>query len=205
MLIITNTMLAMHCPKCGKLEYYQLSMFSFSGGQSFQATCSCGTILVVINKHKNKFYRLQFNCIMCNQKHWMQVPATKMWSQQLMKFYCQQTGLELGCIGSGKEVRKTEFNEDYDLEQLIAEMQQDEYFNNSLIMQQAANYLDDLVAEDAVYCQCGSYAIDANIFPDRIELCCLDCDNINVIYVETEADLQSIRQSEQIKLQHTNR
>jgi hypothetical protein len=39
-----------------------------------------------------------------------------------------------------------------------------------------------------------------DIFPDRLELQCKNCDSLNIIYAETEEDLKVIQQVDKIEL-----
>lgn len=200
MLISTTTMLAMRCPECGKLEFHKLSLFSFSGSRMLEVNCSCGATLMLVTKKKNGTYGLQLPCVICDIRHRRQLSAAIIYSQKITNLYCQETGIELGHIGPEEKVREAVMNYDYDLDKLINQFEGDDYFHNSGIMYQVLNCLHDIAEKNALYCQCGNDSIEVDIFPDRLELHCKECDSINIIYAETEEDLKVIQQVENIEL-----
>jgi hypothetical protein len=200
MLIATSTVFAMRCPECGKLQFNKLSLFAFSGRQVLEVTCSCGTTLLVISKGKNGIYRLQLPCVICEVKHRRQISGANLWSQRLINLYCQETGIELGHIGSEEKVKEAVMSYDYDLETLIEQFEGDDYFNNSNIMYQVINRLHDIAEKNGLSCQCGNDQIDLDIFPDRVELQCKQCNSVNIIYAETEEDLNVISEVDFIEL-----
>src|SRR5690606_21707347 len=138
-------------------------------------------------------------CVICEVKHQRQISGAKLWSQQLINLYCQETGIELGHIGSEEKVKEAVMSYDYDLETLIEQFEGDDYFNNSNIMYQVINRLHDIAEKNALYCQCGNDEIDLDIFPDRVELQCKQCDSVNIIYAETEEDLSVIKKVDYIE------
>ena len=67
-------------------------------------------------------------------------------------------------------------------------------------MYEVLNCLHDIAEPGAVYCQCGNHDVEVDIFPDRLELHCKGCDSVNIIYAETEDDLNVIRKVDTIEL-----
>ncbi|MBM7853757.1 hypothetical protein JOC37_000122 [Desulfohalotomaculum tongense] len=199
MLVGTSTVLAMRCPECGKLEFHKLSVFSFSGQRVLEIRCSCGALLLLARK-KKKNYWLQLPCVICETNHQRQVSGAQMWSQQVINLYCQETGIELGHIGPEEKVREAVQNYDYDLKALVEQFEGDDYFVNCDVMYRAINYLHDIAEAGALYCQCGNDDIEVDIFPDRLELHCRECDSVSIIYAETEEDLKVMEQVEYIEL-----
>ena len=200
MIIPTDTVLAMRCPECGKLEFHTISRFAFSGGRTVEVKCSCGATLLSAQKKTNGFYRLQLPCVICEFRHQRQISGVKLWSGQLINLYCQETGVELGHIGPEDKVREAVQSSDYDLDSLIKQFEEDDYFNNSGIMYEVLNRLHDIAEKNGLYCQCGNDAIDVEIFPERLELYCKECGSVNIIYAETEEDLEVIKKVEYIEL-----
>lgn len=199
MLITTSTVLAMRCSECGKLQFHKLSLFYFSGCRTLEIKCSCGATLSSITKKRGS-YRLQLSCVICEHKHQYQISGSKMWSAQLFNLYCPETGLELGHIGPEEKVEQAVLNSDSDLELLLEQFDGDDYFNNSSIMYQVINRLHDIAEKNGLYCQCGNNYIELEIFPDRVELKCKQCGSVNIIYAETEEDLNVIQGIECIEL-----
>ncbi|MBO8137809.1 MAG: hypothetical protein H0Z40_06710 [Desulfotomaculum sp.] len=199
MLISTSTVLAMRCPECGKLEFHKLSLFSFSGQRVLEIYCSCGALLLLARKKKNDYW-IQLPCVICETKHQRQVSGKKMWSDELINLYCQETGIELGHLGPEKKVREAAHSCDYDIKALVEQFDTDDYFINCDVMYKAINYLNDIAEQKSLYCQCGNDNIEVDIFPDRLELHCKECDSVSIIYAETEEDLKVLEEIEYIEL-----
>ncbi|SFQ98282.1 hypothetical protein [Desulfoscipio geothermicus] len=201
MIIVTDTLLAMRCPECGKLDYHTISRFAFSGCKNVEIKCSCGTVKLNITTKNRKNYWLQVPCVVCETKHLRTFSGKMLWSGEVNYLFCQETGLELGYIGPGEEVRVLALAHEETMEALADELdREDEYFNNSDIMYEVLNSLHDIAEQGALYCQCGNRDVEVDIFPDRLELHCKDCDSVNIIYAETEEDLRVIKEVETIEL-----
>lgn len=200
MLIKSETTLALRCPECGKLEYHHLSRFAFSGVTAVQVKCSCGAVKLVITHKTRHRFKLQVACVLCEGNHTREYSAEKLWSGEVISLQCMDTGYDLGYIGADRQVRELAENVEDELEELLDEFGYDDYFANPDIMGQVMHYLRDIVEKDNLYCQCGNHQIDVDIFPDRLELHCKECDSINIIYAETEDDLKVIQQVDYIEL-----
>lgn len=200
MLIATDALLAMRCPDCGRLELHSFSRFSFSNCRTLRINCSCGTTKMVINtKNKKKFW-LQVSCIICETKHLIILNASSIWSEKVTTVLCEETGLELAYIGLPGKVREAVDGCRDDIKALVDGIDGDNYFNNPEIMYKTLNRLHDIIERGALYCQCGNRKIALDIFPDRLELYCGNCNSVNIIYAENEEDLEVIRQVENIEL-----
>ncbi|MDD4169235.1 MAG: hypothetical protein PHD36_03085, partial [Desulfotomaculaceae bacterium] len=83
---------------------------------------------------------------------------------------------------------------------LLDELESYSYFHNPAIMYEVLDCMYDIANEGELYCQCGDFKIEVDIFPDRLELHCRNCDSINIVYAETEEDLSVIQQIDSIEL-----
>ncbi len=200
MRIDTNAMLAMRCPECGKMGFNNLSRFSFSRGKAFHVTCSCGATKLIVSTKNRTIYWLQVPCVVCETKHLLEVSGKSLWSGVVTCLSCQETDLELGYIGPESKIGEMNYSYEQELEALVKEFGCDSYFHNSKIMYEVLNCLHGIAECGGLYCQCGNYKIEVDIFPDRLELQCKNCDSINIIYAETEEDLKVIQQVEIIEL-----
>lgn len=197
----TEKVLAMRCPKCGRLEFHKLQRFSVRPGQSLNVLCTCGAVKFVISTRNRSDYHLKVACIFCEGYHYHTLSGRAIWaSGGVMDLYCHDTGLELGHIGGEDKVRKIMSGRDRELEMLINEFGSDDFFSSSSIMYEVLQCLHQMAEKDKLYCQCGNNQIEVKIFSDRLELQCGDCGSVNIIYAETEEDLQVIRQVEEIEL-----
>ncbi|MCG8402881.1 MAG: hypothetical protein MJA84_15010 [Firmicutes bacterium] len=201
MIIETGALLAMRCPDCGKLDYHKLSRFEFGLRKKMEINCACGYVKLVVNTRDRKEYVLQFPCVVCESKHLLSISARRFWSSEVNYLFCQETGLELGYLGSEKEVKLLAEAQEENIESLTSEFEgEDRYFNNSEIMYEVLNCLHDIAEQNALYCQCGNLDVEVDIFPDRLELHCRECDSVNIIYAETEDDLRVIKGVDTIEL-----
>jgi hypothetical protein len=197
----TEKILAMHCPECGKLEYHRLQRFAIGSGQGLSLKCSCGAVKLIISTTDRIKYRVKVNCIFCEEYHNQTMSGRHIWSSgKIIDLLCYETGLELGHIGPEESIKRMVSDWERELEILINEFGRDDYFNNSKIMYEVLQCLHRIAEKGTLYCQCGNYQIGVDIFPDRLELQCRDCGSINIIYAETEEDLQVIQQVEEIEL-----
>lgn len=200
MLIATNAVLAMRCPECGKMEIHDFSRFSFAKGKTVHINCSCGATKLIVGTKNHASYWLQVPCVVCETKHLIEVSGKSLWSGGVAFLSCQETDLELGYIGPESKISEMTSIREQELEALVDEFAGDGYFHNPEIMYEVLNCLHDIAERGALYCQCGNHKIEVDIFPDRLELHCKNCDSINIIYAETEEDLKVIQQVETIEL-----
>lgn len=201
MVIITDVLLGMRCPECGKLDYHRLSRFNFSGRKRVEIKCACGAVKLGISTRNRKDYLLQVPCVVCETSHALAISARMLWHGEVAYLYCQETGLDLGYLGPEEDVLVLSAAHEESMEALANEFEkEDEYFHNPEIMYEVLNRLHDIAEQGTLYCQCGNVDVDVDIFPDRLELNCQDCDSINIIYAETEEDLRVIRDTEAIEL-----
>jgi len=198
--IATSAVLAMRCSECGKMEFNDFSRFSFCRGKTVQICCSCGATKLTISTKNLSSYWLQIPCLICDSKHFMEFTGKSLWSGEITCLSCQDTDLELAHIGPESKVAKMATSYEQELETLVDEFGCDDYFHNSEIMYEVLNCLHDIADHGALYCQCGNRKIEVELFPDCLELQCKNCDSVNIIYAETEEDLNVIRQVETIEL-----
>ncbi len=199
MIINTETMLAMRCPKCGKLEFHKLSRFTFSGSNSVELVCTCGATKMIISLKKRGELWFQLSCVVCEAMHLRIISSQSIRQQKVVTFTCQETGLELGYMGPYDKIRQLIQNPK-EVELLFSELTSEDYFNNSDIMHQVLTCINELAEQGLVSCQCGNYNISIDIFPDRLELQCKKCSGTSIIYAETEEDLSIVQQVDELEL-----
>ncbi|HOV79217.1 MAG TPA: hypothetical protein PK728_03860 [Bacillota bacterium] len=198
--VATSTILAIRCHECGKMDFHDFSRFSFAKGESVHVKCTCGATKLIVSTKKYSSYWLQIPCVVCETKHLKEYSGKALWSGDVVCLTCQDTELELGHIGPISKIREMTAGHEQELEALIDEFGCDSFFHNSKIMYEVLNCLHVITERGALYCQCGNYRIEVDIFPDRLELQCKSCGSINIIYAETEEDLKVIQQVETIEL-----
>jgi len=200
MLINTNSIMTMRCPICGIIKYHDLSRFAISKGNPIHINCSCGAAALIISTKNHALYRLQVPCLICETKHQMEFTGKFLWSGEIIRLSCSDTDLELGYIGPEPAVKQIIYNQEQELDALADDMNSEDYFHNPDIMYEVLSCLHEIAEQGDLYCQCGNLEIEVELFPDCLELHCKNCDSINIIYAETEEDLNVIRQVDTIEL-----
>ena len=200
MIVATEFIVAIRCPLCGKLDLHNVSRFSLAGSGSYKINCACGAPKLVIGTKNHQKYWFQIPCVLCETNHLVYYKAKELCSDKVEYLYCTETNVELGFFGSEEKVRGLAENYEYNLESLVDGLGYDDYFFSPEIMFEVLNSLHDVAEEGFLYCECGSYQIEIDIFPDRIELQCKECKTVSTIFAETEEDLKRLKGTKKIEL-----
>lgn len=198
----TETVLAMRCPECGKMGFHKISRFAVGRDNSFKVVCTCGACKATFKSKDGSRYNVSVSCVFCDGSHNRSISGKHLWlgTGAVIELFCLDTGMELAHIGSNDAVRRVAAEQVEGLDDLITEFGNDGYFHNSAVMHEVLKCLHKIADRGMLYCQCGDYQIGVDIFPDRLELHCKNCDSINIIYAETDEDLQVIQQVDEIEL-----
>ncbi len=200
MIVSTIVTVTLRCPSCGKMDFQALSLFSFARKKTIKISCSCGTGLISVGTKDRKNFWLQVDCIMCETKHLFNLKLKQIWSDHVYTVKCDETDVEIGFIGPRDKVRECLKSQDKSLREMAEDLGYVDYFENPEVMYEILDYLYKIVEEGQLYCQCGNYHIAVEIFPDRLELKCDQCNSQGIIYAETDADLETINNSQEIRL-----
>lgn len=201
MLINTQTTLALRCPHCGKLDFYALSRFSCSGGSIAKVNCECGAGLLSVCQKGKGIFRLQVDCVMCETKHVLSYKSVELWNSEVLTIKCESTGVDIGFIGNKDAVLKSVKRVDRSLREIAEELGYDKYFVNADIMYQVLDLLRKMTDEGRMSCGCGSGHVELEVYPDRVELLCPQCDAVGIIFAETVKDLQWVHDMSQVHLE----
>lgn len=200
MLVKTETTLALRCSDCGRSVVQTVSRFALGPERPCEVLCKCGSRLLVVTTKSRKSYWLEANCVVCESTHLYRLTASEFWSREAFYLSCQETGLELGCIGPYERVRNYLHTKEQALEILVEEMGGQNYFRNAEVMLGALTFVHTLAEEGSLYCPCRENRIELEIFPDRIELHCRHCLRMCLLAAETEQDMAKLEQCESLEL-----
>ncbi|SMB86327.1 hypothetical protein SAMN00017405_1145 [Desulfonispora thiosulfatigenes DSM 11270] len=192
MLIKTYITVALHCPECGKLDFHAISRFNVGFDTKVHLKCQCGTALFSMGRGKGNKYTIQLACSMCEDKHYYTYPANLIWKEKLINLYCHETGVESAFLGSRENVRKAVEDFDYNMETMVDDVMDEEFFNNEEIMSKVLEKVRNLINQDKVSCTCGNDDIGLEVNPDRVEIFCEDCGAVTVIFAENIKDLEIV-------------
>ncbi|MGI5838838.1 MAG: hypothetical protein ACOX8W_04180 [bacterium] len=195
MKLLAEKYLALRCSLCGKLDYHVLSLFSFSGKKTHHIHCQCGFRKAIVGTKDHKNFWLQIPCVVCETDHLFRFTGEELWTSELEDMLCPGSGQELGFLGSESQVRAAaEFWDD----ETTAGF--DDYFVNPGIMFEILNHLHDIAEKKGLYCQCGNRKIEVELYPERLELRCPQCNSCSIIYAETDDDLRVVQKFENIEM-----
>ncbi|MDN5343997.1 MAG: hypothetical protein PWQ18_108 [Clostridia bacterium] len=200
MLIPTLNVVALRCPSCGRLEFRGLSLFSFAGGRSWQAECSCGANLVVISRKKGRHFYLQYHCGMCECFHVSLYSRQELWSRKLLTLTCPETELEVGFIGPREKVQRAVQRHDRTLAEVAEDLGFGDYFEEPEVMYDLLTLIYSLAREGHVSCDCGNEDIEIEIFPGHLQLRCQACRAEKTLAAATSRDLEAVEALGEIRL-----
>ncbi len=200
MVINTGTVLAMRCPKCGKLNFHVVSLFSFSGKKNVSFDCDCRESTIVISTTNYKRFSLKTGCGMCETNHIYYFSYKELFSVEVFPLICLETDLEIGFVGPKERVRDAIKNQERTFADLIEDTGFNKFFDNPDVMIEVLEYLNVISEKGSLTCHCGNNNIDLDILPDRLEMVCSDCGNRGVIFGKTKEDLLTLKKLGKIEL-----
>lgn len=200
MIIEYLTTVSLRCSVCGRLDIHSLNIFDLSGTHTTEIKCSCGDIKLKIGTSNFKRYWVQFDCIVCESEHTLFFAPAEFWGSDLLTIHCPDTDLKLGFVGPDILVQKEIRDQKQDLESMIKDLGFDDYFCDPEVMLEVLDILHDIAEKDNLFCQCGNRDIDIDMYPDKIQLVCRDCQGLTIIEARTRKDLGQLREMKKIIL-----
>lgn len=200
MVLNTVNVVAIRCPECGRMDFHALSMFDFSGKKTRKIECSCGVGLMTIGTKDWKRFWIQVHCIMCETMHMLYFARRELWSKRVIELNCDDTEVEIGYIGPREGVKAAIAKQDKSLQEMAEDLGFVEYFENPEIMYEVLDSLHRFAEGNLLSCQCGNTQINVEIFPERVELRCDNCEAQAVFYAESYTDIQEINRLNEIEL-----
>lgn len=192
MVIETVFTLALYCPCCGKTKDHEISWFDFKNKESRKLICSCGQIQAEVKSIIRGQCLLYIPCPVCQTRHVICINSKNI---KLKRLYCYKENLELGFVGSPSEVAHTIAQHKHGLQMLEA----DTDIKNPQIIVGMLNRLHDIAENGRLYCECGSFDIEANLLDDGIELFCLKCGEHLRFFAQVE-DLRYLKSINDLEL-----
>ncbi|MFW6381470.1 MAG: hypothetical protein ACOCZ3_02895 [Bacillota bacterium] len=200
MVLELSTAFSIRCPDCGRLQVDQINIFELSGRGTRDIYCSCGNKKASISRQGSDHIRVDYYCIICDQKHTTYIPASHFWNHsQLHPLLCQNTSLNLGYYGSYSLLQEELQRQQRELDSLASELGFDDFVDPELMLE-VLDHLHDKAAESGLYCECGSHDINIELFSDRVELSCNNCQATLTIPASYQQDLQELKMSDELIL-----
>ena len=198
MILDSNVKLAVTCQKCGKINIEELNLFRLSKDKEIKSVCSCGSLSCIIYSDKYKDIKIVTDCMYCGKKH-DNIYKVKDFIQGI-KVICPEIGMPIVKTGDIKAISAYIKNINKHTIEALYDEDFESFFNNHSIMKKSLERLIDLKEADKVSCECGKSDITLEIYPDRIELICVECHSIKIIYAESLEDLQVFHEKKRIRM-----
>ncbi|MGB9886606.1 MAG: hypothetical protein ACPLPT_04525 [Moorellales bacterium] len=200
MIIPAVTYLAVRCPGCGRLQVKPLSLFACYRGGEVAVSCSCRAPLFSYSSDEDRCFRVWLQCILCEGLHPLRISLRELTELTVVSLVCETTGAEVALVGPRERLRRAGKAQERRLRELIRDLGQEEYFANPEVMYRVLQYLHQLALSGNLYCHCGNNDIEVEVFPDRVELHCPECQASGSVMAETRKDLAALRRIREIEL-----
>lgn len=197
MLINTNIAIAVRCSACGSLKVYDTSLFELFSHKKTDIKCPCGQQNAIIKTKDFKSLWMDIDCFACGGKHTFKYTLTQLLKGNIVN-RCIETGLNTSFVVSDGHTEELVDKYEMNPEQLYKELGFLDYFINTEIMMKSLDRIRELDTNGFLGCSCGANSIEMNLFPDRIELKCINCNGIKLIYAEYEEDYKNLYSKEEI-------
>lgn len=163
--------------------------------------CNCEEVNVKA-KEINREINLEIGCINCGRIH-----QTKLDMHTIFKdnniIYCS-CGSKLLFLGDKERGRQLFVGNNIDRVTSKDESSKEEYFKNFKVLAKTLAILYNLNKEKKIGCDCGNSILNIVVFSDRIEIKCLACSSVKLIFAETEEDLSVLQKKDKIMLKAYN-
>lgn len=146
----------------------------------------------------NKGILVRFLCNGCNEYQSYSFPLRSLTKKGGHHVFCHDCGLELGFLGSEEDVKKVVEKHRHDVQVLIKEMGLDDYFKDPLVIYELINYIHDMAESKKIYCECGSFDINASLGSDKIRLNCKKCGGSYFVNARSQEDLEKVKNAKSI-------
>lgn len=200
MTISTQAKLVLRCSSCGEISRHELSLFSFSGSNQFVFDCPCGQPLASLGTKDKKHFWLQMECSFCDERHLYYYQRKDLWDKEVLSVICDDTGMEIAHVGPPGMVEDIMLHGERSLAEMAQDLGFGEYFSSPEVMYGILDGLYMLAENGDLFCQCGNYDVEIEIYPDRLELKCDYCGCSGMVMAQNERDLEALRNLSEIEL-----
>jgi hypothetical protein len=193
MVIERNIAFALRCPTCGRLDVQHINAFQLSGDKPHELYCECGNRKASIMRKGEKYISITYYCIICDHEHTVVLPKEVFWSKNhLNSLLCLETDLNLGCFGPYKLIKAELKRQQEELNSMANELGFDDFANPEVILE-TLDYLHDIASTGGLFCECGSQDINIELFSDKLEISCNNCNSTLQIPASSRFDLDKLK------------
>ncbi|MCL1874025.1 MAG: hypothetical protein FWF85_07905 [Clostridiales bacterium] len=179
-------LLIMLCPFCHEhILYRHISRFRLQS-ESFHVRCPCGGEPTSLHSNGKKLQVESF-CPFCLEIYRFVFNRDQLGRRFALSLTCHELDVELCCLGHTQAVI-TSLNQDLGEGEGIREMAL--AFDHPPLIFQALREVNRLVAEEAIFCECGCRDFNLRLGLDRLRLSCTDCRWGGQVWTALPADLK---------------
>lgn len=190
--------LIIRCHFCTRLKEYRVNLFQIKGEEKLTYRCDCGEENVVLSRDR-KGIKVFINCFNCGSKHYYNLDLYNVLMGNNL-IHCP-FAQEVLFIGDSEKANNILLEKSLRVGQTSEEELSKEYLTNFDILARVLSYIYGLKKRGRIECKCGNSQIYVELFSDRVELECLSCHSIKIIFAETEEDLSVLEKKDNIILE----
>ncbi len=192
--------LIIKCSLCNRLKEYEFNLFNVMKYDKIEYECSCGEIIKV-SVEKGNLLRGRAISFKSRKASFKFSLHNILKNQSICRYDDGSLVFFLGQKDMGrKKLKKLGLQ----LDDIVTKFNRNDIFVNFDIITRALIKLFDLEKQDRIQCDCGNTKISIELFYDRIELKCLNCNGVKLIFAETEEDLKVILDKDRINLRKSD-
>lgn len=186
--------LIIRCDFCGRLMEYDFNIFQAIGKGKCDYECTCGEVIVELKGDKKRNIGLDVNCLNCGNKHNYKLSLKNLLGDN--NIYCPY-GSQILFLGQGKIGSKLLMGKQINEAKSTLKNMPEIYIETlkQLVILNENNALD---------CDCGNSKLEIDFFYDSVEIKCLNCHSVSIIFAETEEDLSVLLKKDKIILKEHN-
>lgn len=192
--------LIIKCSLCNRLKEYEFNLFNIMKYDKIEYECSCGEVINIsvqkrpLMKSRPISFRLKDVCF--------EIPLHSIIKRNsILRTFGDSLVFFLG----EKEIGRKKIKElGMEVDDIVTERNRKDIFANFDTITKALIKLFDLDKDDKIKCECNSTNIKIELFSDRIELECLRCGSIKLIFAEREEDLEVLLNKDMIILKKSH-
>ncbi|MBR2474893.1 MAG: hypothetical protein IKB51_07720 [Clostridia bacterium] len=168
-----ETTVAYRCPKCGKMVFSVVGVFTLSGDM-FKLKCGCGESELVIQYTSDRKIRLTVPCIVCPSPHTYVISSKNFFEEDVFRMSCPYSSVDICLVGEQNAVIEAakQADEDFlkllkmagveDFESFIAAKEEDDEHHSDITpdpeMQSIVHFmLCELEDDECITCKCGHH------------------------------------------------
>ncbi|MDD4688421.1 MAG: hypothetical protein PHE51_01575 [Eubacteriales bacterium] len=204
MIIDSKKYLVYRCPSCNKVTLSPFNIFDLKSKGEQVINCDCEGSCVKIELKDNKV-SFVVPCGSCEAYHMFKITPYEIAGKSGVQLTCPEVGLPLCGVGVEEFTDRWVDALDEAISQLYLEVEDDDYFDDPLVMFAVMDKLNELNGKGNIYCTCGCDDVDYDLSEDKVILVCCDCDSYIEVPASKDSDLIEISACDEVVIQSSIR